>query len=462
MPRTALFPYDTALMVLSFLWPLTLPFWVQQDPFFWDTVQLASKHAHFFYENGLRWTVLPGAMDSGHPPLLGYYLACCWMVFGKTLQVSHWAMLPFLLTCHYYLLQTAKKWLRPDIYMWVIPVFWLDPVMAGQSVMISPDIVLICFMLMALYGTIAEKKVLILLGTIGLCLVSMRGMMCAGALFAWQIGQYKRYKPVLLYFMPGLLLGFAFLVWHWWATGWIGHHAGSPWATAFQRTDTRGIVRNCLVLAWRFVDFGRIIEWLIWIIVALQIRRIWPVPKEMNVLFFLALFLLPTTLLYQNLSAHRYLLPLFVVLHFVVLRLCEQSTYAKAFAAGGVLFLFLGNFWVYPHGISMGWDSTLAHQPYHELHRRGVHFLQEKNIDFQKVGTCFPNINTLENLSLNGDTSTFAALDLQKNHFVFVSNIYNDFEKDDLKQLEEKWRLLYFQQHPNGVWLKIFQNPVLN
>jgi hypothetical protein len=313
---------------------------------------------------------------------------------------------------------------------------------------------------MSLYGTLNDQKIGIALGIIGLCLVSMRGMMCAGAIFAWQVWLHKGFKPNSLYFLPGFALGIAFLWWHWWATGWIGHHPASPWAAAFQRSDAAGTLRNTLVLCWRFVDFGRIGEWLIWGFVALQLRKNWLLPKEMNVLFFMALFLLPTALFHQNLSAHRYLLPLFILLHFVVLRICEQNSYAKYLVAALLLFLFSGNFWVYPHGVSMGWDATLAHLPYHEQHRNGVNLLRDKGIDFQDVGTFFPNVNTLENLTLNGDTSSFSPINLQKNHYVFVSNIYNDFEKNDLRELEQNWTLFFSEKHPNGVWLKIFQKPV--
>ena len=78
----------------SFIIGIALVWAVQHDPFFWDTVQLASKHAHHFYENGLRWTPLPPEIDSGHPPVFGYYLALAWTCFGKTLPASHCAMPP--------------------------------------------------------------------------------------------------------------------------------------------------------------------------------------------------------------------------------------------------------------------------------------------------------------------------------------------------------------------------------
>jgi hypothetical protein len=68
-----------------------------QYSFFWDTVQLASKHAHFFYETDFRSIILPNEIDSGHIPTLGFYLALIWKIAGKTLMVSHLSMLPFVI-----------------------------------------------------------------------------------------------------------------------------------------------------------------------------------------------------------------------------------------------------------------------------------------------------------------------------------------------------------------------------
>ena len=97
---------QVAVKILNQPSVLTLPFfavvawatWVVRGHFFfWDTVQLASQHAQFFLENGFSTFLLPDEMDSGHPPTFGFYLALVWRVFGKTLSISHLAMLPFLL-----------------------------------------------------------------------------------------------------------------------------------------------------------------------------------------------------------------------------------------------------------------------------------------------------------------------------------------------------------------------------
>ena len=69
---------------------------VRHHFFFWDTAQLGAEHALFFYTEGFHQGLLPDAMDSGHPPVFGWYLAGIWHLCGRSLAVSHWAMLPFL------------------------------------------------------------------------------------------------------------------------------------------------------------------------------------------------------------------------------------------------------------------------------------------------------------------------------------------------------------------------------
>src|SRR5665811_945241 len=78
-------------------------------PFFWDTIQLGSEHAHFFYETNFRIIILPNVIDSGHIPILGIYLASIWTLFGKSLLLSHLAMLPFVLGIVFQSIQLCRR-----------------------------------------------------------------------------------------------------------------------------------------------------------------------------------------------------------------------------------------------------------------------------------------------------------------------------------------------------------------
>jgi hypothetical protein len=446
----------------------------RHDPFFWDTVQLGAKHAHFFYENGLKWLPLPTSIDSGHPPVFGYYLAIVWTLLGKSLLASHLAILPFLLMNVWLLWEIGHK-LGGKIWgPWLPLLVMLDPVLLGQSVMISPDVVLVTSFLLALEGIIGQQKWMLVFGILGLCAISMRGMMTAAAFLAWVgllpfLKDFDLKKLLIsgLPFVPGFAFAALFLCWHWNATGWIGFHSNSPWAAAFQRVGYAGFFRNIAIAGWRWLDFGRVGELLV-----LAGLFSAPAPKQDNhrvygilsLLCCLLLFLLPSALLYQNLSAHRYFLPAFLSCHLLVFQwitgirgLDYGVGNVKKWLLGAVFFcLATGNLWIYPRGISMDWDSTLAHWPYHALRQEALLFLEEKNVDFAMVGSAFPNLNTGENLLLNGDQRQFSKKDFAQNHYIFASNIFNDFSEADYTVLGRDWDLIW-EKKKGWVWIEIYE-----
>ncbi len=443
---------------------------VRHDPFFWDTVQLGSKHAHFFFDNGLRWQVLPGTIDSGHPPLLGYYLACCWRLFGKTLAVSHWAMWPYLFGAIFFAFRIGRVWASPTLAAGFVLLSASDPVFATQASLISPDLVLISFFLCALYGIWSGNKWLVAVGVLGLCLISMRGMMTGAALLTWSVlrgWQYFRRKPVELFrqtlpFFPGFLAAFAFHYWHFLQAGWIGYHAGSPWAEAFERSDGAGLFRNAAVLVWRWLDFGRIAEWGVLGLLLLQYRKglIGGPPGEVVLLaVIITIVLSPSALLYDNLSAHRYFLPAFTSLHLLLFvwiasgltdrikRVLLLSTCCAVLACG--------HFWIYPRGISMDWDCTLAHRSYHTLRADMLSYLAARDIRVGSVGSAFPNLATGEEMLLNGDTTAFAPLDIERQRYVLTSNVFNDIDMPQYRYLAGR-RRLEKRLECAGVWMELY------
>ncbi|NJL76258.1 MAG: hypothetical protein HC892_15805 [Saprospiraceae bacterium] len=116
---------------------------IQSHELFWDTVQLAGKHAHWYYETHFQYLLLPEQIDSGHPPFFGIYLALMWKLFGKSLFVSHFAIFPFTLWSIYSSGEIGKFFLGRPFWI-VLPLFLiLDPTFAAQNVLVSPDAVLI-------------------------------------------------------------------------------------------------------------------------------------------------------------------------------------------------------------------------------------------------------------------------------------------------------------------------------
>jgi 4-amino-4-deoxy-L-arabinose transferase-like glycosyltransferase len=434
----------------------------RNNPFFWDTVQLAGKHGLHYYNTNFSQLLLPQEIDSGHPPLFGMYIAACWKLFGQTLPVSHFAMLPFLWGIVLLLFGTGRYFGAPRSAGVLALLVFADPVLASQAVLVSPDVPLVFFFLLALWSILRRKPWWQAVAIVGLGLISMRGMMVGAMLYAWEIialrSDFKSRMQALLPYLPGGLLAAAFLLWHHTATGWTGYHADSPWAPSFARVDTAGLAKNGAVLIWRMLDFGRVFVWIalllpLW---ALLRRRATLSPEGRDKLrqalwlFGLSLpFLCTSLLLYTGLSAHRYLLPVFIALSlvfFVLITHTQPETRNSKLAPRlawsqlvAILGLLCGNLWIYPPHISQGWDATLAHWPYYRLRQEAIGYLDSENIPLEQVGTVFPEIGPLHLRDLSGRQDGLKSKDFAQDRFILWSNVMNDFSDAETDALARQW-----------------------
>jgi hypothetical protein len=453
-------------------------------PFFWDTIQLASRHAHFFYESNFSSVFLPNDMDSGHIPAFGMYLAFIWKIFGKTLIASHISMLPFVMGAVYFTRKLTDM-LFQTRWNWLITCFLLtDATILTQFTLVSPDIWILFFLSMALFSSFREKRVLLALAMIGLTLTSMRGMMIVAAMFGagWivflmeQTGTSKslvntswRYiLKSLPVFLPALLTASVYLVFHYIRTGWIGYHTGMPWAEHFQRVNTAGVFRNLLIMGWRLADNGRILIWLTGFMLAgLMISRKIKIDLlGKRLLVFTLVLLVPlsySALMYKNLSGHRYLIPVFFMGTLTVLyHLFNRcGTKWKPLIAGILaLGMVSGNFWVYPDRISKGWDAMLAYLPYQHLRKEMIQFIELQHINYSEVGTDFPNNIPLKFIELNDETRSFGSKEDKMNNFryIFYSNVFNGFSDAELNALKSEWKVIK-TLHRGQVKVIMYENP---
>ncbi len=461
-------------LALSLLWAGAAA-WiahVQYDPFFWDTVQLGSKHAHFFYENGLRWRPLPTEIDSGHPPTFGYYLAWVWQLFGRTLPVSHWATFPFVagaITLLYWMGKRMGQGPLSGLGLTLLAA--ADPLIASQSGLVGPDIAIAFFFLLAVEGAWSSRSWQVSLAVLGLCALSLRGMMTAVGLLAWRMYALwstkrwngKRAWSEIFVFLPGISFAVLFLYWHYRSTGWTGYHSGSPWASAFAPAGAMGILRNAVVVGWRWLDFGRIFEWIgfFWLLACgLDKRQLREHPHWIALLGTTAVFLLPSALFYQNLSAHRYFLPVFLSAHLLFWKgwCCASFSRKKRGLIVVLIGLFSGNWWRYPHGIAMGWDATLAHRFYHGLRQEVFEYIEKTRIPLECVGTAFPNYNCGKHLLLNDDQRMWAEFDPERNEYSLISNVFNDVSPQHRSYLR-RFRKQLWRGERCGVWVELYGRP---
>ena len=470
--------------LLSFGFVLLVFFWVRNNPFFWDTVVLGGKQGHWFYETTFSNFFLPEEINSGHPPLLGFYLALVWSVFGKSLFVSHLSMIVFQWGILWQLYRIAYFFTKNNTAI-ILPLLAIaDPVLMGQFVLISPDVLLVFFFLLALNSIFRDltpklnsHKILLALAAMGLAMVSLRGMMVVMILYVFELFQTfiidkKEFSIRALFqkaivYIPSGLLAILFLWTHYQHNQWIGYNLNSRWAENFQTNDFSGIIRNTLILGWRLVDFGRIFVWLgVFGIVFISYKNKISLFKNKEIktlagLLFLSLtFFYLNFIRYQGLAAHRYLLPVFMVLSiflFVLIFKFVRTQKSRAIIWGIVILgLFSGNLWIYPEKIAQGWDATLAHVPYYGLRKKMFDYIERENIDVTKIGSAFPETGAFKYRDLSDRTEGFVEKDFEKNTYIFYSNVMNNFSDTEIDLLHSEWKIVQsFEKR--GIWVHLYK-----
>lgn len=435
----AWFPF----IVLSILTAL-LVWWSRDFILFWDTVQFAGKHGLWYYEQGIFSGILPEQLDSGHPPFFGMYQAAMWKLFGKSLSIASFVMLPFLFLNIYFGLRCGKLILEDRA--WLFPLAMLtSPFYLGHSILISPDIILVTGFLMALYGVLARKRRFIYAGTILLCLISLRGFAVAAALFLYQAldlyQQKEKYRNILRkclsLFGPAFLLFILYQVFHWTQTRWIGFHDDSPWSGSFGIVDLQTVLRNTLVFGWRLTDYGMLLVYLI-IAYFLLFKKQWA--DLLSLLLILLLIFGLLIIPFHGLLNHRYFIPIQLVSMLLILHYLKN--YKLLFSTLLIAILALGNCVIYPDKIAQGWDVTAAHWPIYNLEKELSDYLvSDKDLSFSEIGTAFPLRVDRQYLDLVSDTKGYHKYDMTTDKYILYSNIMNEFSDQDLERLQ-KWRII--------------------
>ncbi len=450
-----------------------LTYLVSGNFFFWDTIQLGSLHANFYYDTSFSELLLPDRMDSGHIPAFGMYLAALWMIFGKTLAVSHFALLPFLFGIIFQLYLLVRRFISEKYIFPALILILADPTLTAQSVLISPDIPLVFFFLFGLNAIFANRKILLMLAVWGLFLTSMRGMMVAFALLIFDIYtniRFTNFKETVLalfrrsiIYLPALFTFLTFNLYHFYVKSWIGYHEDSPWASCFERVGFTGIFKNIIVFGWRLLDFGRIFLWIILAVVFVKYFK--PLKKDKDLLqlavvfFAVTLSLSVSFLLYKNLSGHRYILPVFLIFalitSYLIFEKISSEKLRKIFFVIALIGLLSGNLWVYPEKIAQGWDASLAHVHYYDLQKQMENYIAEQGLEKEDVGSYFPNVAQDKYLYLTNSQKHHPEANLQTDKYIFYSNVFNvpDADIDKLKEnyIEKK------SYHSFGVFVSLYE-----
>ncbi|RYZ32189.1 MAG: hypothetical protein EOP49_37895, partial [Sphingobacteriales bacterium] len=175
---------------LIFFIPYFLIFLISsRNQLFWDTIQFAGDHPNWYYSNHFRYFFLPEYCDSGHPPAFGMYLAAVWTVLGRNLFVSHLAMLPFIMLLVAQAVKAGNN-LFPGKYRSSSLITLLvlsESVLLTQCSLVSPDIWVAAFFLLAFNTVLKGNRWLLMLAIAVMGIISTRAMMCSVALYLFYL-----------------------------------------------------------------------------------------------------------------------------------------------------------------------------------------------------------------------------------------------------------------------------------
>lgn len=453
------FPYHFVLGVVVFGLTIDLPF-------FWDSIQLASKQANYVFTSG-SW-LLPDEIDSGHPPGFGIYLSSWWHLLGRELWVSHLSMLPFTVLLFHQLISLCKR-IDKNYWPLLLLVVLCEPVLLGQLCLVSPDIALLALLLLLINAVLANNRWLATLAILGLSLISTRAWMLVILVYLVDLlhlnrpTSWRAFWQLSLPYAIGSIPAQVYLVTHYMAKGWIGYHEASPWVESLETVPIQQMVYNVGIMGWRLLDYGKIAVWLLllWQLIVNRKQLLSYIQREKTLLFLwvgclavIAIAIIPR----NGIVGPRYLLPGIVFFHLWVIKgwinsfnqssqsdegkpLLLSSIQQKAIYFLVIASLIGGSFWVYPFRVAQAWDATPLHVIYHEQEAKALDWLQEQHVAIDQVGSVFPSIGPIDNRRLNGKSKGFIAANMNE-EYLFVSSIHNDWSDQAIDLIEQQYEMI--------------------
>lgn len=426
---------------------------------FWDNVIYCSQIGDHLYRNDIfEWQSIPLKIDNAQPPFVATLLAISWTLFGKTLEVSHWVMFPFIfgLLCQLYLFVSFFI-KNPKLKLAAFILVIADPTLLSQFVLINSEIVQLFFFFLSLNAVLRNKFTLKFIGLSLLGIVTYRGMMlCAGvfvidALIFIVIKKQKAItflsKKNIATYLTAAIPALLYIIWRLATKGWLISHPtkmfGNAWGFTSILDFLKNFGRNFIVLGHQFTDFGRITV-LVFIGITLIIKRKVIFSQKNNYLLIISIFstviLYGTSLIIKNTMGHRYYIASYLPLALLAFHFIEEYTNKKSIYSVLLASLLLGNFIVYPDAFAQGWDASLAHLPYWNLRRDAIQYMEKENIPFEETASFFPNIASIDDIDLNGDKRFFRDFS-ENNIYTLSSNVYN-LSDDELEAIKKNYIII--------------------
>ena len=423
---------------------------------FWDSVLFVSEMGNPLFYNGIfNWQAIPVQSDPGHPPFLATMVAAGWLLFGKSLFVTHLIMLPFVFGVLWQVFSLVSFFVKATKYrVWAFIFIIADPTLLSQLVLVNFEIIQLFFFLVALNAVFKSNRLYKVIALAFLGVVSFRGMMLCAGVFFIDVAMHRLYckrslvsfftKQMLIDYLIAAVPAIMYLVWRLVVKGWIIANPLEVWGNAWSFTSfedfTKNFLRNIIVLGHQLTDFGRLLP-ILFVLITLIIKRKTIEWKQITPIITITVFstivIVVFSLLINNTMAHRYYIPIYLMTALLAFLLIHEYKNRKILYIGLLSCILLGNFIVYSDKFAQGWDASLAHVPYWKLRQDAIKYLDHNQISISEVATFFPNCTAIDNVDVNGDMRSFCGFTGEEK-IVFYSNVYN-LSDEELDMLQENY-----------------------
>lgn len=416
--------------------------------YFWDNIYYTPTFAYKFYDlfSAQNWASFSLIFNDQfvsslgfYPPLLGFFTALLWKVFGCHLWVSHLFFIVWFLMLAYNLWKLLLKIMPPKLMGWTMLIILLEPTILSQYSIASPDFILFTSFIISLRAIIEHKRKLLLVAIFILCGIHVRGLFAAAILF--MVDYYYQYfllknqanfkniaKTSFPYLIAFFLIGVYFIIYLRAGGGLI---ATSPYSTHYEQPTALLMLRNMAVFGLRSLENGRFLIWSIGLVLLFYIfKRKLSTSNyiKLVLLFFvchLGLYLIFIFITKMPFS-QRYFMPHYFALSVIaIIGIGNYLSENKSRIVFIVIILteITGNLWIYPEIMAKSWDCTLAHLPYYELRRKCFEYIDSSKINYKDISTGFCLYGSRELIELRKNGKSVS--DSTTNKYFIYSNISN-------------------------------------
>ena len=421
--------------------------------FFADATACISRPATFFYDNDLKQFIFSGKYDNGDPKVIQYLLASWWHIAGRNMMTTH---IFFIAATAGMLLQLKKFcWLSAkkitdtengaDLFSFAaFAVAISDPTVLSQSILMTTDVWLCFFGLLAMNSVLDSRKKQMCISMLLLCMTSRRGMICSAVImiichFTGNNNSETK-KKNLVAMTPAVVYVICFVIFRLSHQGWIFTSPDNIWGGTGETASIGQLAKNICIYGFQNLEYGRFLLWLL-LLTAVFIRKNatdlykrlqtnWTLYVAMQIA--IAMVTLPLS----NMIGERYFTMSFIIFD-VTATLCIINTARKElenisikWQHCGLLFvcvgLFASNFIIYREKMAQSWDCSLAHTEFYNIRKKCMLWIEEQGIDKKNIASGM-NISGPQNLIfVDNDSSEIKNEITSETRYYLYSNICNE------------------------------------